>query len=333
MGTSAALWLGPADRSPGHCSQPATSTRIPSPRDTRTARSSSSWPRAACWGLPHLPLRSWRSSFGCARASHERGRGRLSPSAWRGWLAVPERLRLHGRCRISCCVAVPAPVPAESQASRAPQATGSHSVLRDAGSRWADLRRNGQLSRGLCIRACSNRRGQRGCCRAATSCRRRAGPWPCHLSQRAGHAAPAQLAKPGRGCRARESRANESRRRPRVADACTCSFSGRRRRDLPKAIDRAVNIQRSDPSNLLLALRREIDDGDDDAARDIAAEIAQAWPAIVATPDGRSSLAKRGLKRSRKGRSIGGSKEDRPRSPSLRSRCCCALSPRQLTIH
>lgn len=51
------------------------------------------------------------------------------------------------------------------------------------------------------------------------------------------------------------------------------------------AIDRAVAVQRSDPSNLLLALRDRIDAGDQVAARDIAAEIVQAWPAIVATAE------------------------------------------------
>jgi hypothetical protein len=61
------------------------------------------------------------------------------------------------------------------------------------------------------------------------------------------------------------------------------------------AIDHAVTVQRSDPSNLLLALRIQIDAGDAATARATAAQIVQAWPAIAATHQWRELMAKAGI--------------------------------------
>jgi O-antigen ligase len=58
------------------------------------------------------------------------------------------------------------------------------------------------------------------------------------------------------------------------------------------AIDRAVETQRSDPSNLLLALRERSEEGDDVTA--LAAEIVQAWPLVVVTPGWQSLIGEAG---------------------------------------
>jgi O-antigen ligase/tetratricopeptide (TPR) repeat protein len=57
-----------------------------------------------------------------------------------------------------------------------------------------------------------------------------------------------------------------------------------RRLDSAAAIDMAIRDQRSDPANMLLALRAQQRGGDYVATRALAAEIVQAWPAIVASP-------------------------------------------------
>lgn len=51
-----------------------------------------------------------------------------------------------------------------------------------------------------------------------------------------------------------------------------------------KAIETAIGLQRSDPTNLLLSAKWKADDGEDDASAVLLAEVVQAWPAITAAP-------------------------------------------------
>jgi O-antigen ligase len=54
--------------------------------------------------------------------------------------------------------------------------------------------------------------------------------------------------------------------------------------DSRTAIERAIDMQRSDPTNLLLLAKLLRDEGNLPAASDVLAEIVQAWPMIVAAP-------------------------------------------------
>ena len=51
------------------------------------------------------------------------------------------------------------------------------------------------------------------------------------------------------------------------------------------AIGRAAEVQRSDPTNLLLQARLAVETGRDGEAVDILAEVVQTWPSVVAAPD------------------------------------------------
>ena len=55
-------------------------------------------------------------------------------------------------------------------------------------------------------------------------------------------------------------------------------------READTALARAIEVQRSDPTNLLLLVHRQVSQGDHEAAADTVAEIVQAWPTIVAAP-------------------------------------------------
>jgi exopolysaccharide production protein ExoQ len=57
------------------------------------------------------------------------------------------------------------------------------------------------------------------------------------------------------------------------------------------AIDRALAIQRSDPTNLLLAVRAGNGSDDPTESRRLLSEIAQAWPEIVASPAWRELIS------------------------------------------
>ncbi|MEK6191329.1 MAG: O-antigen ligase family protein [Chloroflexota bacterium] len=50
------------------------------------------------------------------------------------------------------------------------------------------------------------------------------------------------------------------------------------------ALERAMETQRSDYTNLLLAVRWQVDDGQDEEALATLGEVAQAWPEIIAAP-------------------------------------------------
>lgn len=60
--------------------------------------------------------------------------------------------------------------------------------------------------------------------------------------------------------------------------------------DAALALDRALQIQRSDPVNLLLRARAALEGGDADVARATLAEVVQAWPSIVFAPEWDASI-------------------------------------------
>jgi tetratricopeptide (TPR) repeat protein len=64
-----------------------------------------------------------------------------------------------------------------------------------------------------------------------------------------------------------------------LAQAATNDADGAR-----ASLARAVDVQRSDPTNLLLVVRSALDEGETDEARELLSEVVQAWPAIIFSP-------------------------------------------------